>query len=175
MKALTKKRIIIGTIVGGLTASIVYLVWKIKNLLKFDISFSKLKFRETSPKNISFDLGVNFKNTSDIEIILKKQQYDIYLNDVFITTIFANNEQVILPNNTSLINLKVNLNTVDILDKIKSLGDGSLSSLLKLLANIKKQNLKIVFNFGVKLGLLTFPLKFTESAKIEEWGAKSTE
>ena len=67
MKALLKKRIIIGTIVGGLTASIVYLVWKIKNLLKFDISFSKLKFRETSPKNISFDLGVNFKNTSDIE------------------------------------------------------------------------------------------------------------
>ena len=39
MKALTKKRIIIGTIVGGLTASIVYLVWKIKNLLKFEFKY----------------------------------------------------------------------------------------------------------------------------------------
>jgi len=169
MKALTKKRIIIGTIVGGLTASIIYLAWKVKNLLKYDYSFSKLKLRETSPKNISFDLGVNFKNTSDMEIILKKQQYDIYLNDIFITTIFANNEQVILPNKTSLLNLVVNLNTTDVLNKLKSLGDGSSSSLLKLLANIKKQNLKIVFKFGVKLGLLTFPLKFTKSDKIEDW------
>ena len=169
MEAKTKKRIIIGSTIGILLIGTLLIVKRVKDLLNYSIKFSTIKFKELTGKKILFDIIVQFKNMSDLTLDIKNQEYDVYINNVFITTIKSDKEQIILAKSSSPITVTVDLNTKDLLTKLGSLGDGSPSNLLKTFVTFKEQNLKIVYKFGIKFGYFTIPVKFSYNDKIANW------
>ena len=170
MENKTKKRLIIGTLIGGLLVGGFFIAQKIKKLLAYSIKFTGLKFKETNAKKIIFDANFNFKNNSNLTIDIKNQEYDIYLNNVFITSIKSDVKQTILPESVTPLSVTIDLDTQIVLDRLKTLGDGSISSLLKIISSFKEQDLKIVYKFGIKFGILTIPVKFSYNDKIKNCG-----
>jgi len=168
-KMKNKKILVIGAILGSLAIGAIFIALKIKKLLKYSIKFKGIKFTETNSKKIVFNANFDFKNNSDITLNVSNQEYDIYLNNIFMTTVFSEEEQIILPNAISPLSVTIDLTTKDVLSKIKSLGDGSVSSLLKILTSLKEQDLKIVYKFGIKFGLISIPLTFSYNDYIKNW------
>lgn len=169
MESKIKKRLIIGTFIGALLVGGIILTKKVKELLKYSIKFTGLKFKATTAKKIIFDVNLEFKNNSDLTIDIKNQEYDIFLNDVFITTIKSDLEQIIKPKTVSPLNVTVDLDAPLVLSRLKTLGDGSVSSLLKTFSTFQEQNLKVIYKFGIKFGFLTIPVKFSYTDKIKNW------
>jgi LEA14-like dessication related protein len=169
MENKTKKRLIIGTLIGGILVGGFILANRVKKLLKYSIKFNGLKFKELTAKKIIFDANFDFKNTSDLTIDIKNQEYDVYINNVFITTIKSDVEQTILPETVSPLSVTIDLDTALVVNRLKTLGDGSISSLLKIVSTFKEQDLKIVYKFGIKFGFLTIPIKFSYNDKIKNW------
>jgi len=169
MESKTKKRLIIGTLIGGLLVGGIVLAKRIQKLLKYSIKFKSLKFKETNEKKIIFDANFDFKNNSDLTIDIKNQEYDVYINNVFITSIKSDVEQTILPETVSALSVTVDLDTNVVLNRLKTLGDGSVSSILNIIARFKEQDLKIVYKFGIKFGILTIPVVFSYNDKIKNW------
>lgn len=169
MESKTKKRLIIGTLIGGLLVGGIVLAKRIQKLLKYSIKFKGLKFKETNAKKIIFDANFDFKNNSDLTIDIKNQEYDVYINNVFITSIKSDVEQTILPETVSALSVTVDLDTNVVLNRLKTLGDGSVSSILNIIARFKEQDLKIVYKFGIKFGILTIPVVFSYNDKIKNW------
>jgi LEA14-like dessication related protein len=169
MENKTKKRLIIGTLIGSLILGGFILANQLKKIKKYSIKFNGLKFKELTAKKIIFDANFDFKNNSDLTINIKNQEYDIYINNIFITRIKSDVEQTILPETVSPLLVTIDLDTPLVLNRLKTLGDGSISSLLKIVSTFKEQDLKIVYKFGIKFGFLTIPIKFSYNDKIKNW------
>ena len=169
MENKTKKRLIIGTLIGSLILGGFILANQLKKIKKYSIKFNGLKFKELTAKKIIFDANFDFKSNSDLTINIKNQEYDIYINNIFITRIKSDVEQTILPETVSPLLVTIDLDTPLVLNRLKTLGDGSISSLLKIVSTFKEQDLKIVYKFGIKFGFLTIPIKFSYNDKIKNW------
>jgi LEA14-like dessication related protein len=163
---ITKKKIVIGGILGGIAIGGYFISRRIKKLMDYSILITGVKFRETSVANLIFDLNLNFKNNSDIKIVLENQNYDVFLNDKFITTISSEKEQLIKPDGISPLSLTVDVKPSEI---VKELGSNPISEALKLVTNFQNQRLKVKMKFGVKFGFLTIPLTFTKEELVKNW------
>lgn len=158
----TKKGLIIasGVLVGLATVGL--LIWsKVKKLMNFEIGVKSFRFKSLSLTSLSMDIVMKFTNKSDLTIVLTKQQYEVYINGIYLTTLKSSVEQTIFPMATSALSIQVDVNPKDLLSK--------LPNKLDLITNYKEQDLKLVTKLWVKFGAISIPVTISYEAKIKNW------
>ena len=68
-----------------------YLVYnRVAKLIGNNFGIKTLRVQEASLTKLRMSVYFNFKNATDMQIVLSKQQYEFYLNGVYLTTMKSN-------------------------------------------------------------------------------------
>ena len=114
---LQKKHLVAGAIgLVTITGAIAYL--QLKKALDYAISFKNIKFKKINNKEIDFDLFLTYTNKASLQFDIVSQKYDIYLNNIFVTTLTNNSSTHIPAKETTILGLNVLFNPTDALKKI---------------------------------------------------------
>ena len=146
-KSVTKKVVWVSAIVTLGAVSTIAGLWLYRQLKKMEdygLDFKNIIVRKISTSEFIFDLYMIFTNKSNLGVTLAKQEYDIYANNVFITTVNNNTPNDIKPKTESEIGMRINVNPIDMFAKIGA-------NPIELIANPKKINIKIVMKYKIKI------------------------
>jgi len=142
----------------GLTGSAVALgIWikKQYNLLLLNTTgFKSYTIKEISLKRFAFNLVYTYKNNMDFDVVLTNQVYDVYLDDVYTTTLTNSNKTILKSKETSEIPLDISFDPKDMLNKLSL-------NLASFVTNYKKIRVKIVMKLKVKLLFFSIPITYT--------------
>ncbi len=146
-----RKHIIAGVIGVTTTFALAYIYLQIRKLKSTPICFKGLKVKKISASDINFDVFLNISNSSDAKIEIVDQNYNIYLNDKFVSNVSNHAINIILPNSNSLVGVNVSFNPTSVLALLKQnyLAILTHPDTVKLKIDIK---LKVKF-FGFKIAI----------------------
>jgi LEA14-like dessication related protein len=106
----------IGVAVLGVSA---FYVSKIaKRLQDFQLNFKKVKVTKFTKDALDFNVYFDYVNKSEININLASQEYDVYINGVYITTMSNYAENVLKAKSTSPLGFNVKLDLPKLDQKI---------------------------------------------------------
>lgn len=104
-------KIFAGTILVGLVGAAIYvgltISRQIKLLKQIKIKFSGLKVTSFKLDDVGLDVNLLATNISDLKIVLKTINVDIYINGIYVNKVFQQTKQLVSANSTS--NLKFNI------------------------------------------------------------------
>jgi LEA14-like dessication related protein len=146
-KSVTKKVVWVSAIVTLGAVSTIAGLWLYRQLKKMEdygLDFKNIIVRKISTSEFIFDLYMIFTNKSNLGVTLAKQEYDIYANNVFISTVKNNTPNDIKPKSESEIGMRIDVNPIDMLTKIGA-------NPIELIANPKKIKIKIVMKYKIKI------------------------
>lgn len=142
----------------GITGSAIALgIWAKKQynkLLLNTTGYKSFAIKNISAKNFAFNVVYTYKNNMDIDVVLTNQVYDIYLNNVYTTTLTNPNLTVLKAHETSDIPLDVSFDPKDMLNKLSL-------NIATFLTDYKKLRVKIVMKLRVKLLFFSIPITYT--------------
>lgn len=115
-----KKHLVIGGVVTLIAASCVFLYAQYVKLVDYGLGFKKLKVNKLTPELWSFDIVMNFVNKSLFGFTLVEQDYDLYVNDVFISKMTDYTKTYVKPKGESLLNLTVRFDPKVIVQQLKT-------------------------------------------------------
>ena len=99
---------------------------------------------------------------------LRNQEYDVYFNNVYITRLKNDNEQIIYPNSISELTFDLKFDIKEILSKLNAATGKTILDKLSVLTSLKKQLIRIDIKLSVKYGILpVIPVNYTIEDKIE--------
>jgi LEA14-like dessication related protein len=90
----------------------------------------------------------------DFDVVLTNQVYDVYLDDVYTTTLTNSNKTILKSKETSEIPLDISFDPKDMLNKLSL-------NLASFVTNYKKIRVKIVMKLKVKLLFFSIPITYT--------------
>ncbi len=159
MKASTKLAIAIGTIIFGSAGFLLY--EELKKIMKYAVSFKSAKILQLTPNMINANLWFNFKNPSKLKINLNGVKYDVFINNVYATTLENNAKTIILPETTSVLGLNLTMNPTEFIK--------SLPNPLSAILDLKQLPLRLVMKFKVKVGPFTITIPYTYDGKLKDF------
>ena len=143
-----------------------YLVYnRVAKLIGNNFGIKTLRVQEASLTKLRMSVYFNFKNATDMQIVLSKQQYEFYLNGVYLTTMKSDVDQVVSPNSISVLEANINLDPKFVFQKIAN----STSDRLSLITRFGDQRLKLVTKLWIKFAFFSIPITIPFEAKIREW------
>ena len=147
------KYVAIAAVVGLTGATAIWLKKQYNKLMKNTYELKSFLIKKASLQSVTFSVVYAYTNNTDIDINLVGQEYKIYIDNRFITTIKSDVSVVLKANSVSDIPLNITVDPKDMYYKFKN-------NLLKALT--QKQNLKIKMDstFRVKLGIFTIPVLY---------------
>jgi LEA14-like dessication related protein len=161
--ALNKKDkwFIFGGMALGLAAIFYYFKINIKKLYDYKWEFSGIKNLLIRENEISFTIFFKIKNDSDLSFIISEQNYDVYINNIYVSKIKNPNRIMIASNGTTQIPFDI-----EISNKLLDFVSNNIFELIN-----KKENvfIKIKGYLSIKAGI--FKLKkyyFEETLTLKE-------
>ncbi len=133
-----KGLIIVLSILGLASAGAIYLWNQTKKLADFCFDFSGYKITNVTLLNMAVDVYLSIKNKSNLDVIIKGYDLDVYVNGNFISKVTNTNEQQLPANTKQNFTVSVNFNPTTLLK-------GSLTKDNILNALIDRS--KVVFEF----------------------------
>lgn len=153
MKIEKKHVIAAGLATISLAAAYAYLQYK--KLLNYAIGFKSARIKTITDKLIDFDLFLKFQNKSDTSFIIQSQDYDVYINDMFVSKVVNYSKTTINPKNVngglSIVGVNVKFNPKDVL---KKLGKNP----VELISNPGAIRIKVPMKLKVDTKILFIPL-----------------
>jgi len=152
-----QKTYLIAAILGTISIFAAGAYLQIKKMTNNVIGFNKVQIKKISLNLIDFDLFLNYTNNSDIKFTLRKQTYDLFINNIYITTISNSVDNVINKNSVSVIGVNVAFNPKDVYKKLD----------LNLLSDPSKIMIKLDMKIKVKVGFIsvTIPYIYEDTLK----------
>jgi LEA14-like dessication related protein len=150
-------------VAGGLAVISVFLAYgylQYKKLMEYCLSFKGVKIKGVSAQSIDFDLFLNFTNKSDHDLVIKNQEYKVYLNDKPLAVI--RNSATTTLKAKSKTPLGINIKVDDVAGKINS------SDWLGLLSKGLNNELVVDIKMNVKYMILSLPVTYKYRAKLSE-------
>ena len=102
-------KIIIGLLIGAIVGIIVYLLNELNKISKAPLEYAGFKINSASISKVDLTAFFKLNNTGSLDIMISDQEYDVYINDKFVSRI-SNPDKItiapgenILPNRYSLI------------------------------------------------------------------------
>ncbi|MEM2138567.1 MAG: hypothetical protein QXM96_00220 [Candidatus Woesearchaeota archaeon] len=129
-----------------------FLYYQYCKLMDYVLNFSRIKINKITKDFIDFDLFLFITNKSNIKYSIVEQEYELFLNNVYLTKMVNYSENVIYPNSKSEIGINIKLNFKDFLEKGKM-------SLSDILTN-KNASLLIKMNLIIKVYFIKFKLPY---------------
>ena len=152
------KKVILGSIIAIILAIGFFIYWQVRLLVKAKWQYSQFKLRTISLDGVSFDVFFNVNNVGMLAVTVAEQDYNVYINDSFVSRIVSTDDQEIKAESTSPISFLINIKLSDLLktginnitfltnpserEKIKIKIDGVLTLKIGALT-VKKMKLKI--------------------------------
>jgi len=141
-------------IAGGVAVLGVLAYIQYKRLMDFELSFNSFKLNKLNKDEIDANLYFNFLNKSSLAVDIISQKYDIYINDIYITTATNQINNVVKPKATSIVGVNVKLT-----DWTKLIT--SQSNLLSVLSSLTNLNMKVVEKIYVKVMGIPYTINYT--------------
>jgi LEA14-like dessication related protein len=156
----TKKALWIG---GGtiFAVGLTLLLLEFKKLMDYTIKFVKFQKVKISPQELIFDIFVELRNYSNLSLKLTSQNYDVYINNNFVTNVNTNVETVLEAKKSTQFPLRINVNPNDI---TKAMG----TNWALLLLTPEKVVITTVFKLKIKVLGITIPIKSKYSITLGE-------
>lgn len=162
MKPTTKKYLIAGAIgIVTIAGALAYLQYQ--KLMDFTLKFKRIIVRNIAANYFNFDIVLDFFNKANMNFRVVSQEYDVYLNNIYITKLKSDKDILIKAKSSSEIPLNVELKPEDV---VKNLN-------VSLLQNPKKYIIKIDAKLKVKFWFFKVNVPFTYSDTLENMMAKN--
>ena len=146
----------------GVTSYLLYK--KIKKVLEYSLKVKSLKIEKLSLSELKLRIDMIFTNKANLTFVLSKQEYEIYLNGIYITTLTSNVEQVVEPKSNSVLTVNLETDPTLIFQKL-----AHQQKPLSLITNFKNQRLKLVTKLWVRFGLFSIPITVPYEDTIKNW------
>jgi LEA14-like dessication related protein len=158
---ISKKTIIWGGVIAVLGVTALWLSKQIKKIQDFTLTFNKMSVKSFTVKELDFNVFYDYKNNSDIDINISSQEYDVYVNGVFINTMTNYAENTLKANSTSPLGFNCKLNLPDLDKKLRL-------SYFDMVAQPKEVKIRIVMNWKVRLGFIKVPISYTWDTDLKQ-------
>jgi LEA14-like dessication related protein len=166
MTSRTKKILVIsGSVIAGLGVTLLLLYRQAKKLIEYNLRVKRLKIEKISMNDLRLKIFMLFKNPSKLTIVLTKQEYDISLNGVYITTLKSDTEQVVEPNSVSELNVDLAVDPALVFQKL-----AHMQKPLELITKFKSQKLTLVSRLYVRFGFFSIPITVDYTETIRDFG-----
>jgi hypothetical protein len=120
-----------------------------------------LRVRKLKFNDFDFDITLDFMNKSNIDFVIEKQVYNVYLNDIFVSKLENISPSTIKANTTSPMALNVKVNPKDVLEKI---GVNAVNFVL----NADKTILKVDAKLKVKLWFFNINIPYVYQSTLKD-------
>lgn len=147
------KYVLLAAVAGVTVTTALWLKKQYNKLMKNTYELKSFIVKKASLKSVTFSVVYAYNNTTDIDINLVGQEYKIYVDDRFITTIKSDTPVVLKANSISDIPLDITIDPKDMFYKFKD-------NLLTALTQKQKLKIKMESTFRVKLGIFTIPVPY---------------
>lgn len=162
MKIEKKHIIAVGLGVICTAAGLAY--WQYKKITNYCIGLNRIKPNKINAQIADFDLFLNFKNNSSVKIDILSQEYNVFVNNKFITKASNPNKQSIEPESMNIIGVNIKFNPT-------VAGQNLLDALLKMGNTVIKVDIKL----KVKVWLFTISIPYIYQTSLKELMIPSTE
>lgn len=158
---INKNYAIWGGVIAVLGVTAIWVNKQIKKINDFTLTFKKIKVNKFSLTELNFDTFYEYKNNSDIDINLSSQEYDLYVNETFITTMTNYSENTLKANSVSPLGFNTKINFPDLDKKLRL-------TYFTMIADPKAVKLKIVMRWKVRFGFIKIPVSYTWNTDLKE-------
>jgi LEA14-like dessication related protein len=156
-----KKALVWGSVIALLGVTAIWLKKQIKKIQNFKLTFKKLQVNKFDIKTLDFNVMYDYTNNSDIDINLSSQEYDLYINGVYLNTMTNFAENVLKANSVSPLGFNAKFDLLELDKKLQV-------SYFKMVTAPKDVKLKIVMRWKVRVGFLKIPVKYTWETDLKE-------
>ncbi len=156
-----KGKYIVAGLIGLVTISGAVAYLQYKKLMDYVLTYKSIKFNKLSSDLISFDLTLLFQNKSTLKFTIEKQIYDVYINNIFITTLKSDVSQTIQPKSDNYLVLTISFNPKVAFDRLKL-------TALTLAANRSDVKIKVVTKMKLKWGVVGASVPFTYENNLKD-------
>lgn len=147
------KYILLAAVAGVTVTTGLWVKKQYNKLMKNTYELKSFLIKKASLQSVTISVVYAYANNTDIDINLVGQEYKIYVDDRFITTIKSDVPVILKANSTSDIPLDITLDPKDMYYKFKD-------NLLKALTQKQRLKIKMDSTFRVKLGIFTIPVPY---------------
>lgn len=130
----------------GITGAIAYkwIAKQVKALENYTTRFSRIVVRKVSLTELSFDVFTYYKNNSNLTITLAEQEYEVYANNIYISTFQNKANTTLKAQSESELGIRINLDPSQLIAKIGI-------NAVDLLKNPKDIKMKIIMKYKVSV------------------------
>jgi len=134
-----------------------------KKIMNYTLTMVGIRNPKLSASGLDFDILYEYKNKADIDVTLREQEYEVYIDNIYITTLSNYAPNVLKASETSPITIGVRLNFSDLKGKF------SKGLIAKMIADPASVEIKTIMKWKVTiLGILRFPAKYTYKLTLKE-------
>jgi LEA14-like dessication related protein len=151
----------IAGLIGAVSLTGAYMYLQVRKILNYTLNFVSIKDLKYTNNVAKFNLIYNYENKANIDVVLAEQEYDVYINDVYYTTLRNYAPQKLFGGQKNIIAVAVVLDVKDIASKLKT----NYLTLIALPQNVK---ILIKMKFKVKYGILKIPIKYEYPLTLKE-------
>ena len=151
----------IAGLIGAISLTGAYMYLQVRKVLDYTLNYIGIKDLKYANNVASFNLIYQYENKANIDVVLAEQEYDIYINGVFYTTLRNYAPQKLFGGQKNIIAVAVVLNIKDIANKLKV----NYLTLIALPQNVK---IDIKMKFKVKYGIIKVPIKYDYPLTLKE-------
>ena len=155
-----EKRLWITGLIALFTITGAYMYNQVSKVLDYTLKFVGLREVQFNKNGISFKILYEFQNKANINVTIAQQEYEIYINNQYLTTLTNFAPNILEGGKLSNIEINVNLTSEDF-KKIKL-------SWVKVLLNPKSVEIKTIMRWKIKYGIVKFPISYPYVLNLKE-------
>ena len=155
-----EKRVWITGLIALVSITGAYMYSQVMKILDYTLDFKGMRDVKFDKNGISLKIWYEYKNKANITITLATQEYDVYINNKYLTTLKSNIPNVLDGSIASNILIDVNLTPAD----FKKLD----MNIAQVLVAPKSIEIKTIMKWKVKYGILKFPVTYPYIVNLKE-------
>jgi LEA14-like dessication related protein len=156
-----ERKYLIATLIGAISLTGAYMYLQVKKILNYTLNFVGARNVSISATGVTADFVYEYQNKANIDVTLATQEYEIFINGVYFTTLRNDNPTLLKGGQNSSIVVKMDLN-------YKELGKVLKTNYLTLVA--LPQNVKILtkMKWKAKYGIFKVPITYDWEVTLKE-------
>lgn len=151
----------IAGLIGAVTITGAYMYLQVKKVLEYSLKFVATRNLTIKTNGVSADFVYEYINKANIDVTLAKQEYDVFINGVFYTTLKNDVPNVLKGGQPSLVAFRMTLDYKEIGEKLKT----NYLSLVALPQNVK---ILIKMKWKVRYGIIRVPISYDWELTLKE-------
>jgi len=147
-----EKRLWIAGLIGLVSVTGAYMYYQVNKILSYTLNFKGIKNVSFDNKAVSFTIWYEYQNKANINVTLAEQEYEVYINNQYLTTLSNFVPNTLVGSEPSIIDVNVKLTAQDF-KKVNL-------NIAQVLLDPKSIEIKTIMKWKVKYGIFKFPVSY---------------